>query len=79
MHKKTATERLAKHKIPGFHAFRRYRISRLREIGVPEDSSKFLNYDLDHDDIDDRCSTAGVDLTNVAEKELKDLMLRDVD
>ena len=41
MHKKTATERLAKHKIRGFHAFRRYRISHLREIGVPEDIIRY--------------------------------------
>ena len=44
-----------------------------------EKGSKFLNYDLDQDDIEDRCSTTGVDLTNVAEKQLKDLILRDID
>ena len=41
MHLKTARERLAKHEIPGFHAFRRYRITRLRELGCPEDIIKF--------------------------------------
>ena len=39
---------------------------------VFEKNSKFVNYDLGQDDIEDRCSMAGVDLTNVAEKELKD-------
>lgn len=29
--------------------------------------SQFVNYDLDEGDIEDRCSIAGVDLTNVAE------------
>jgi integrase len=41
MHLKTARERLAKHGIPGFHSFRRYRITRLRELGVPEDIVRF--------------------------------------
>ena len=49
------------------------------KYAVFEKSSRFLNYDLDQDDIDDRCSTAGVDLTNVAEKELKDLAMPSVD
>jgi hypothetical protein len=49
------------------------------KYAVFEKSSRFLNYDLDQDDIDDRCSTAGVDLTNVAEKELKGLAMRSVD
>jgi hypothetical protein len=39
---------------------------------VFEKDSKFVNYDLDQDDIEDRCSMAGVDLTKVAEKELSD-------
>jgi hypothetical protein len=39
---------------------------------VFEKDSKFVNYDLDQDDIEDRCSMAGTDLTNVAEKELKE-------
>ena len=44
----------------------------LIRYAVFEKNSKFVNYDLDQDDIEDRCSMAGVDLTNVAEKELKD-------
>ena len=39
---------------------------------VFEKNSKFVNYHLGQEDIEDRCSMAGVDLTNVAEKELKD-------
>jgi hypothetical protein len=39
---------------------------------VFEKDSKFVNYDLGQEDIEDRCSMAGIDLTNVAEKELKD-------
>jgi hypothetical protein len=39
---------------------------------VFEKNSKFVNYDLGQEDIEDRCSLAGVDLTNVAKKELKD-------
>jgi uncharacterized protein YjbI with pentapeptide repeats len=31
-----------------------------------------VNYDLGQEDIEDRCNIAGTDLTNVAEKELKD-------
>jgi hypothetical protein len=37
-----------------------------------EKDSKFVNYDLGQEDIENRCSIAGVDLTNVAEKELID-------
>jgi hypothetical protein len=37
-----------------------------------EKNSAFVNYDLDEEDIEDRCSMAGKDLTSVAEKELKD-------
>ena len=48
-------------------------------FAVLEEGSKFLNYDLDQDDIEDRCNATGIDLTNVAEKELKDMTLRDVD
>jgi hypothetical protein len=40
---------------------------------VFEKDSKFVNYDLAEEDIEDRCSMVGTtDLTNVAEKELKD-------
>ena len=41
MHLKTARERLAKHAIPGFHSFRRFRITRLRELGIPEDLLRY--------------------------------------
>ena len=41
MHVNTARHRLAKHKIPGFHAFRRHRITRLRELAVIEDLIRF--------------------------------------
>ena len=37
MHLRTATARLEKHGIPGFHSLRRHRITRLRDLGVPED------------------------------------------
>ena len=42
-------------------------------------NSKFVNYDLDQEDIEGECSMLGVDLTNVAEKELKDMTLRGID
>jgi len=38
--------------------------------GVFEKDSKFVNYDLDQEGIEDRCNLAGIDLTYVAEKEL---------
>ena len=41
MHLRTATARLKKHRIPGFHSFRRFRITRLRDIGCPEDIIRF--------------------------------------
>ena len=41
MHANTARNRLATHGVPGFHAFRRFRITRLREIGVPEDILRY--------------------------------------
>jgi integrase len=34
---KTATDRLKKHGVKGFHAFRRFRVTRLREVGVSEE------------------------------------------
>lgn len=43
----------------------------LIRYAVFEKNSKFVNYDLNQDNIEDRCSMAGTDLTNVAEKELK--------
>jgi hypothetical protein len=40
---------------------------------VFEKDSKFVNYDLGQEDVEDRCSIAGTtDLTKVAEKELED-------
>jgi hypothetical protein len=55
MHLRTATARLKKHRIPGFHAFRRHRITRLRDLGVPED---IIRYWVGHagKDITDRYS-----------------------
>jgi hypothetical protein len=45
----------------------------LIRYAVFEKNSKFVNYDLGQEDIEDRCSMGGTtDLTNVAEKELKD-------
>jgi len=41
MNLKTATDRLEKHGVKGFHAFRRYRITWLREVGCPEDILKY--------------------------------------
>ena len=41
MHLRTATARLKKHGIPGFHSFRRHRITRLRELGTPEDIVRY--------------------------------------
>ena len=41
MHLRTATARLKKHAIPGFHSFRRFRLTRLRDIGVPEDIIRY--------------------------------------
>ena len=58
MHLKTARQRLAKHGVPGFHTFRRFRITRLREAGVPED---ILRYWVGHEGkgITDRYSKLG--------------------
>ena len=41
MHLRTATARLKKHGILGFHSFRRYRITRLRDLGTPEDIVRY--------------------------------------
>ena len=41
MHLRTATARLKKLGIPGFHAFRRHRITRLRELGTLEDIVRY--------------------------------------
>jgi hypothetical protein len=48
-----------------------------RELGeiryaVFEKDSKFVNYDLDREDVEGKCSMVGVGITMVAEKELKD-------
>jgi integrase len=58
MYQATARQRLAKHRIPGFHAFRRYRITLLRELGVPED---LIRYAVGHSGrgITDRYSKLG--------------------
>jgi integrase len=40
-HLKTARQRLAKRNIPGFHSFRRFRTTRLREVGIPEDILRY--------------------------------------
>jgi integrase len=37
MNLKTATDRLKKHGIKGFHSFRRFRTTRLREVGISEE------------------------------------------
>jgi hypothetical protein len=42
------------------------------KYAVFEKNSKFVNYDLDEEDIEDRCSMVGIDLTTVAEEQLKD-------
>ena len=39
---------------------------------VFEKNSKFVNYDLDPDDLESRCSMSGVDLTDVTNKKLAD-------
>jgi len=59
---------------PGLFAERDSSRIQLNDIryAVFEKDSKFVNYDLDQEDIEDRCSMAGADLTDVAEKELKD-------
>jgi integrase len=41
MNLKTATDRLKKHGVRGFHAFRRFRITRLRERAIPEDLVRY--------------------------------------
>ena len=46
MHVNTARHRLEKHGVQGFHSFRRFRITRLRELGVPED---ILRYWVGHE------------------------------
>ncbi len=55
MHLRTATARLKKHGIKGFHSFRRYRITKLRELGTPEDLIRFWSGHAGHD-ITDRYS-----------------------
>jgi len=40
------------------------------KYAVFEKDSTFVSYDLDQEDIENRCSTVGTDLTNIAEKEL---------
>jgi integrase len=64
MHLRTATARLKKHGIPGFHAFRRHRITRLRDLGVPED---IIRYWVGH---------AGKEITDRYSKLAENLELR---
>jgi hypothetical protein len=55
MHLRTATARLKKRAIPGFHSFRRFWTTRRRDIGVPEDIIRFWLGHAGHD-ITDRYS-----------------------
>jgi integrase len=64
MHLRTATVRLKKHGILGFHSFRRYRITRLRDLGVPED---IIRYWVGH---------AGKDITDRYSKLAENIELR---
>jgi Phage integrase family len=41
LHEKTARDRLAKHHVEGFHGFRRFHTTRLRENGTAEDIIRF--------------------------------------
>ena len=41
MHLRTATARLKKHGVPGFHAFRRFRITWLRDFGTREEILRY--------------------------------------
>jgi hypothetical protein len=41
MHLLTAFVRLQKHRVKGFHSFRRFRITRLRDLGEPEDIIRY--------------------------------------
>lgn len=52
------------HKSPAQQSFISY--------AVFEKNSKFANYDLGQEETEDRCRMAGIDLTTLAEKELKD-------
>jgi hypothetical protein len=51
----------------------------IRYAVFEKDSKSEINYDMDQEDLGDSCNLAGVDLTNVAEKELKDLTMPSVD
>jgi len=46
------------------HSFIRYAV-------FEKDSKLEITYDLDREDIEDTCNVAGVNLTNIAEKEVK--------
>ena len=41
-------------------------------FAVLEKDSQSINYDMDRDDLEGTCNMDGIDLTNVAERELKD-------
>jgi integrase len=55
MHLRTATARMKKHGIPGFHTFRRFRTTHMRDAAVPEDIIRFWLGHAGHD-ITDRYS-----------------------
>jgi hypothetical protein len=66
MHLLTAFVRLQKHGVKGFHSFRRFRITRLRDLGVPED---IIRYWVGH---------AGKDITDRYSKLAENVELRKV-
>ena len=57
----TITRRLRQREIPGFHAFRRFRLTHLRKARIPED---LIRYWIGHDskDVSDRYSKLAEDL-----------------
>jgi hypothetical protein len=56
MNLKTATDRLKKHSMKGFHSFRRFRATRLRERSIPEDIIRFWLGHSGQQSISDRYS-----------------------
>ena len=57
----TITRRLSQREIPGFHSFRRFRLTHLRKARIPED---LIRYWIGHDskDVSDRYSKLAEDL-----------------
>jgi len=51
----------------------------IRYAVFEKDSKSEIDYDMDQEDLGNLCNLAGVDLTNVAEEELKDLTVRRVE